>query len=218
MPVNKLLRIFGGLFCGSVILSGCTRPEIAEVLDDYCEFNKDCQYETVTQYEHSKSACEKFHKDLLNQSSEGNGSGCKSDVEQFFIDFMHAKMEMGCSASLMESLNHSQETQLQLSDMLACAKDKNENSSDSVADMGLHIIKQLDLDVNHMEPEVCKIIVGAVIPNQEDKVELICGFDLSSMDVEGCNQIFQGLEDAGVFSFSSAEFRQELCSLFTHAD
>ena len=72
----------------TLYLAGCSKPEIAVVLEDYCQFHKDCGYATVTQFKHSLSACKNFHMDLLDQTSKGHPSGCKSEVEDFFIDFM----------------------------------------------------------------------------------------------------------------------------------
>jgi hypothetical protein len=131
---------------------------------------------------------------------------------------MHAQMDAGCSADLMQSLNQSQETQQQLTAMLACAQSGSDENSDSVADMGLNIVEQLDLDINHMEPGVCNTIISAIMPSLGDKVETICSFDLSQMTVDGCNALFTMLENSGSFSFGSVEFRQRICSLFTHAD
>ena len=198
-------------------LAGCTEPEIAQVLEDYCQFHKDCGYATVTQFKHSISGCERFHKDLLKQSSDGQPSGCKDQVEDFFIDFMHAQMAAGCSADLMQSLNQSPATQQQLTNMLACTQNGG-TASEAVASMGLNIIERLDLDVNHMSNEVCTTIVQAIIPNQEDRVNMVCGMDLSKMDVETCNSLFEALEAKNLFSFPSLDYRKRICGLFKRAD
>ena len=218
MRRHKFARIGLTLCLTTSVLTGCGEPEIAAVLDDYCQFHKDCGYQTATQFEHSLKACKRFHKDLLNQTSDGQPSGCGGEVEAFFIDFMHAQMDAGCSADLMQSLNQSQETQQQLTAMLACAQSGSDENSDSVADMGLNIVEQLDLDINHMEPGVCNTIISAIMPSLDDKVETICSFDLSQMTVDGCNALFSMLEQSGSFSFGSVEFRQRICGLFTHAD
>ncbi len=195
-------------------LMGCTEPEISQVLEDYCQFHKDCGYVTVTQFKHSISGCEKFHKDLLKQSSDGQPSGCKGQVEDFFIDFMHAQMAAGCSADLMQSLNQSPATQQQLTNMLTCVQ-----GGGSVAETGLNIIERLDLDVNHMSPEVCNTVIGAVMPpEQQDRVSTVCSFNLAVMDVDTCNSLFAVLEASGKFSFPSIEFRKRVCALFKHAD
>ena len=197
-------------------LMGCTEPEISQVLEDYCQFHKDCGYATVTQFKHSISGCEKFHKDLLKQSSDGQPSGCKGQVEDFFIDFMHAQMAAGCSADLMQSLNASPATQQQLTNMLTCIQGG--GSSDAVAGTGLNIIERLDLDVNHMSSEVCHTIISAILPNEEERVNMVCAMNLSTIDVDTCNAMFEQLENNNIFSFSSVEFRKRVCGLFKHAD
>ena len=205
------------LFMTTLLCLGC-KPEIAVVLDDYCNFHKDCGYNTITYYEHSYSACDRFHKDLLEHTAEGKSSGCHDDVEHFFIDFMHAQMELGCDATLMQSLNASEETRNQLSTMLTCIQENsNDITEDDVADMGLHIVEQLDLDINHMEENTCTVLIGTILKDEE-KLKMICAMDLSKMDVDTCNSLFEGLESAGLFSFGSVDFRQRVCALFTHAD
>ncbi len=209
------------LFCIFILTTflclGC-KPEIAVVLDDYCNFHKDCGYNTITYYEHSYSACDRFHKDLLSETAEGKSTGCGDDVEEFFIDFMHAQMDLGCDATLIQSLNESEETRLQLSKMLTCIQEgSNDITDDDIADLGLNIVERLNLDINHMENNTCQVIIGTVLTDTE-KLDMICKMDLSKVDVDTCNSLFEGLETSGLFSFSSVEFRQRVCALFTHAD
>ena len=201
----------------AALQTGCTKPEIAVVLEDYCEFHKGCGYKTVTQFDHSLAACDRFHKDLLNEAADGQPSGCSDDVEQFFIDFMHAQMDEGCDADLMQSLNASPVTQKQLSTMVECAQGGSNSSSNSVAGMGLHIVESLQLDVNHMSPDVCATIIGAIMPDQKERIQTICGFDLSAMTVDGCNSLLVMLKDNGQLSMEDAT-RERICALFTHAD
>lgn len=211
-----------GVLCACFLITLCMagcKPEIAIVLDDYCNYHQDCNYITVTQFEHSHSACERFHKDLLNETADGKSSGCGDDVENFFIDFMNAQMELGCDATLMQTLNASPETQQQLSTMLSCVKNSSDDvTTADVADMGLNVVEKLDLDVNHMDKSVCQIIIGIVLDNDEQKINTVCSLDLSKLTVNDCNSMFEFLESTGSFSFGDKAFRERVCGLFTHPD
>ena len=147
----------------SIAMSGCTRPEIAYVLDDYCNFQKGCGYPHVnkeTQY-HDYSSCESFHKDLLENTSNGKSTGCRDDVEQFFIDFMNAQMALGCNASLVDTLNSDKTTQDQLGTMLTCIKNSNAGYTNAeLGELGMKVLATLEINILDLNADVAAIFAN----------------------------------------------------------
>ena len=121
-------------------LTGCEKPEIAEVLDDYCDFKVNqcrCSSPGTTKYWSDAkpySACERFHKDLLNTTSDGKASSCKGDVSDFFIELMNSQMADGCDKSCFTSLLES-EVADQMSKTLSCLEDNGIDTTQIVNDL-----------------------------------------------------------------------------------
>lgn len=175
---NVKRTVLGGILCvAAVMISGC-KPEIAVVLEDYCEYQKGCEYVNVnleTQY-HNLKTCDSFHKDLLDNTAEGKSSGCKEDVTEFFIEYMNAQMDLSCDATLMDTFNDSQATRDQMVAMVSCIRESSESgegdiSSEDVADMGLNVVETLELDIEDMNVESCETLIGTIMP---EKVEVVC--------------------------------------------
>ncbi len=178
--------------------SGCDKPEIAEVLEDYCQFQKDCDYIYVnqdTQY-HNLKTCDKFHKRLLEDVSEGKSSGCKDDVQSFFIDFMEAQMAFGCTADLVTSLNNSQETQASMDAMLTCVKESDsEITQGDLAKMGCTVLNTLEINLKALSKPVCQTILSNVL-GDDNKATTYCALlQLMSDDMAAslCDQMVERL-------------------------
>ncbi|MBQ9396493.1 MAG: hypothetical protein IJU23_13395 [Proteobacteria bacterium] len=151
------------LAAATFAMSGCTRPEIAYVLDDYCNFQKSCGYphvNTETQY-HDYGSCDKFHRDLLENTANGKSTGCRGDVEQFFIDFMNAQMALGCNATLVETLNTDKTTQNQLDTMLTCMKNSNAGYTPAeLGEIGMKVLGTLEISLLELNADVAEIIAN----------------------------------------------------------
>ena len=194
---NEKRSVFAGVLClAAVMICGC-KPEIAVVLEDYCAFQKGCEYVNVnqeTQY-HNLKTCDSFHRELLDNTAKGKSSGCKEDVTEFFIEYMNAQMALSCEATLMDTFNDSQATRAQMVAMVSCIRESSESgegdiSSDDVADMGLGVVETLELDIEDMSVESCETLIGTIMP---EKVEIVCPMVekgvFREMTKEACDKI-----------------------------
>jgi len=206
--------ILAALAAGIAFSTAGCKPEIAEVLEDYCAFQKSCDYINVnqeTQY-HNLKTCDRFHRDLLDNTAQGRASGCKDDVTDFFIDFMNAQMDYGCDATLMQTFNESDDTRESMTDMITCIKEKSASgdsdiSQEDVADMGLTVVETLELDLEQMNGASCKALLGAIMP---DKAEIVCPLVeeglFENMTSEVCN--------AALPNFVAESIATRICALF----
>lgn len=157
----KRILLTALFIAASIAASACTKPEIAIVLEDYCNYQKDCGYPNVnleTQY-HDYGSCESFHKDLLNNTVSGKSSGCRGDVEDFFIDFMNAQMALGCSATLVQTLNADKTTQDQLGTMLTCMKNSSAGYTPAeLGEIGLKVLSTLEINILDLNADVAAIL------------------------------------------------------------
>ncbi|MBQ8036256.1 MAG: hypothetical protein IJ268_04625 [Proteobacteria bacterium] len=120
----KLKPLF--MLLSSILLSGlvgCSEPEISIVLKDYCDHEIDecggsAKYQT-------KAECDKYHKDLLNNTAGGNGSNCKSNIEDFFIALMENQISHACDFNFFQSIADSEDEQMQTATqtVLQCFQD-----------------------------------------------------------------------------------------------
>lgn len=195
--------------------TGC-RPEIAETLDDYCNYQKNCDYKTAntqTQF-HDYSSCDKFHKDLLDKASSGKISGCKEYVTDFFIEFMKAQMDYGCDATLEQTLSSSEETQVELSGMLACVKEKSDESGNLAyaQDMGLSVLESLEINIGQLSTESCQILIKSFgFGVKEDGSDISEGICLlaKELDVESCSAMLP-------LVVPDAALAQRICNLYQY--
>ena len=110
-----------GLMAGVMAFAtGCTEPEISKVLKDYCDFKIDSCHGGL-KYQ-TKQECEKYHKDLLNRTADGNAAACRGNIEDFFIALMENQMASGCDRLLIESVLDTSDENMQtaLEDGLKC--------------------------------------------------------------------------------------------------
>lgn len=190
MEIVKKAKLVSLVAALNVFVFGCEKPEIAEVLEDYCQFQKDCKYVHInkdTQY-HNISSCDKFHRRLLKDVARGKSSGCRSDVEDFFIEYMEGQMAFGCSADLATTLNQSIATQEQLDIMLTCVKESSANvSQKDLAQMGCTVLEKLEIGFKDLSEEVCQTILANVMADDK-KAQTMCKL-VSLMSEEGANNL-----------------------------
>ena len=104
---------------------GCSEPEISRVLKDYCDHKLD-ECGPAPKYQ-TKAECDKYHKDLLNKTADGNAKNCKPLIEDFFIALMENQMSHACGFSFFQSIADSEDEQMQTAtkDVLQCFQDNN---------------------------------------------------------------------------------------------
>lgn len=139
--MKKYLFIAGILGLGFSAMSCGGAPEIASVLEDYCDYKVntcDCKATGTEQYcaeDHNYSRCDKFHKDLLEATSDGEGaSSCRGDVEDFFIILMKSQMNGACNKPWTESLAET-EVSTQMAETLSCLEANGVDVAQTVADL-----------------------------------------------------------------------------------
>ncbi len=206
--------ILSALAIGTALGTVGCKPEIAEVLEDYCEFQKGCGYVNVnqeTQY-HNIKTCDRFHRDLLDNTAQGRASGCKDDVTDFFIDFMNAQMDYGCDATLMQTFNRSDDTRASMAEMITCIREKSSSgnsdiSQEDVADMGLSVVETLELDLNQMDVVSCETLIGALMP---EKVETVCPLVKEGVFINMTSDLCDGV----LPMFVAEGIAHRICALF----
>ncbi len=216
--MNRILKLIL-IGCALTIVcqtTACVKPEIAVVLEDYCDFQKSCDYAKVKNQYQSLKSCDKFHRDLLDNASDGSAKGCKGDVEDFFIDFMNAQMAQPgtCSEDLMDSLNRDTATQNQLKSMMMCVKEKGSGDVTAALNMSAYIISELELDLHKMKPEVCKTLLGTFMADKTEMLNTVCNEAiLTNMTPELCETSLGLAKTSGKIDFTDEQTKL-LCDLF----
>ena len=129
--MKKALLLLLGL-----VAVGCSEPEISKVLDDYCEFKvKTCAMNSpgTTHYD-GMSKCKRYHKDMLKSASEGGGSHCSDQAEDFFITVMESQMAGGCDYSFTKTVRE-EKTLNSLMAMKTCFEQNSVDVSNRVPEL-----------------------------------------------------------------------------------